>query len=1133
MSNAYSFLSTGNTFGDWVVTTNALVYENNGFNSNPYHKAAGTLYLDETGTAIQVAGVAAFQGVITSTGPSSTFNNNLTVQYGNLIASGIGTGLYVANNANVVGVVTITGPGVALTVANTANIGGVLNVTGATNLSNTLNVTNNVIFSNNLTVNYNINSGNLTSTYDTTIGRNVSVTGNGTIGGNALINGYLNVVGNSNINALQANVSVNTATLGVTGNAYVNVLQANTSVNTRTLGVTNSAYMNVVQANTSVNTATLGVTGSAYVNVLQSNTSVNTTTLGVTGSAYINFVQANTSVNSALITVTGNTLTDKLQANTSVNTANITVTSNVTTSNITIANTLYVSGNTYHANTINAVSDLIIGGKIYANTLLMNYAGSSANITSLTVPGTLTVTGSLIQSAPLVYNAKDFILSQATAITNGNYGTIQVNRQPGSNATIRWDETNKYWAILNVTSSLYNQITTNEQLSASTIDTSTFNVATSYALSSANTWLQSNVASSLTTAKAYTDSTNTFISNAISANVTSLQGQITTVYNKANTAVSSITGTTGTLTPTTGSISITSTNGITATGSGNTLTINTPQDVRTTASPTFASITLGTPLPVSLGGTGATNSTDALRAILPSSVGSPSGYVLATTGGSTPSFSWAAGGTGGGGGGATPGTTINSSRLSATGNSSNSQTIFNTPVYTPGASQLRVYVDGVRQFASEYAETSGNTANYGVITFNVPPPTGTNILFEVDGYIVNPYYANNIAYTVNGNIGTSANTIQLAIDTLTSKVAFSDSPALSGIVTAPTVSLSTSGNTRIATTAFVYNALANTGSTYAHSITGNAGTATALQTARKINTVSFDGTADITVTADASTLTGTTIKSTVVSSSLTSVGTIGTGTWQGSVIGASYGGTGVSTAANNTVFAGPGSGSAAAPGFRALVAADISSAIGNVSTSSFPTLNQNTTGTASNFTSSTTPNISVGTIGSGAITSTGAITTSGTITSTSSNVASGLVYTNYNNNNLSVSSGYGYQIFVNASAKYYNFSNLGDFTSPGSVTAYSDARLKSNITTITGALDIVNSMRGVRFDKDGRRGLGVIAQEVQKVLPEVVVEEDNEDKTLSVAYGNISGVLIEAIKELTAQVKELKAEIDELKGNNK
>ena len=90
----------------------------------------------------------------------------------------------------------------------------------------------------------------------------------------------------------------------------------------------------------------------------------------------------------------------------------------------------------------------------------------------------------------------------------------------------------------------------------------------------------------------------------------------------------------------------------------------------------------------------------------------------------------------------------------------------------------------------------------------------------------------------------------------------------------------------------------------------------------------------------------------------------------------------------------------------------------------------------------------------------------------------------------------------------------------GNVTAYSDERLKDNITTIKGALDLVSDMRGVTYDMEGRAGVGVIAQEIQKVLPEVVSEQVNEEY-LSVAYGNISGVLIEAIKELRAEVDHL------------
>ena len=93
----------------------------------------------------------------------------------------------------------------------------------------------------------------------------------------------------------------------------------------------------------------------------------------------------------------------------------------------------------------------------------------------------------------------------------------------------------------------------------------------------------------------------------------------------------------------------------------------------------------------------------------------------------------------------------------------------------------------------------------------------------------------------------------------------------------------------------------------------------------------------------------------------------------------------------------------------------------------------------------------------------------------------------------------------------------GAIVASGNVTAYSDARLKTNVKTIDNALNKVSNMRGVYFDKDDKRNTGVIAQEIEKVLPEVVM--DGEYK--SVAYGNIVGVLIEAIKELNAKVEKL------------
>ena len=90
----------------------------------------------------------------------------------------------------------------------------------------------------------------------------------------------------------------------------------------------------------------------------------------------------------------------------------------------------------------------------------------------------------------------------------------------------------------------------------------------------------------------------------------------------------------------------------------------------------------------------------------------------------------------------------------------------------------------------------------------------------------------------------------------------------------------------------------------------------------------------------------------------------------------------------------------------------------------------------------------------------------------------------------------------------------GALTASGDVTAFSDERLKSDVKTIDNALDKVMSMRGVSYTKQAEKGIGVIAQEVEKIIPEVVT--DGEYK--SVAYGNMVGVLIEAIKELKSQL---------------
>jgi Chaperone of endosialidase len=89
----------------------------------------------------------------------------------------------------------------------------------------------------------------------------------------------------------------------------------------------------------------------------------------------------------------------------------------------------------------------------------------------------------------------------------------------------------------------------------------------------------------------------------------------------------------------------------------------------------------------------------------------------------------------------------------------------------------------------------------------------------------------------------------------------------------------------------------------------------------------------------------------------------------------------------------------------------------------------------------------------------------------------------------------------------------------------SDRRLKSNIEPVDKALAAVEKLQGVFFQTEGldRRQVGLVAQDVRKVLPEVVFEDTDEEKTLGIAYAPIVAVLVEAVKELSAKVTMLEA----------
>ena len=137
----------------------------------------------------------------------------------------------------------------------------------------------------------------------------------------------------------------------------------------------------------------------------------------------------------------------------------------------------------------------------------------------------------------------------------------------------------------------------------------------------------------------------------------------------------------------------------------------------------------------------------------------------------------------------------------------------------------------------------------------------------------------------------------------------------------------------------------------------------------------------------------------------------------------------------------------------------------------------------------------------------------------------------------------GIKVITNNSVDFL-FGDSGDFHADADVVAYStsvsDKKLKDNITTIEFGLDKIKNLRGVEFTwndggREGQRDIGIIAQEIEKVIPEVVREKEmplmdkSGKKYKTIDYDKITAVLIEAVKEQQEQIDELKKQVKELK----
>ena len=125
---------------------------------------------------------------------------------------------------------------------------------------------------------------------------------------------------------------------------------------------------------------------------------------------------------------------------------------------------------------------------------------------------------------------------------------------------------------------------------------------------------------------------------------------------------------------------------------------------------------------------------------------------------------------------------------------------------------------------------------------------------------------------------------------------------------------------------------------------------------------------------------------------------------------------------------------------------------------------------------------------------------------------------------------------IGTSAPVYKLQVNGSVAGVGAYNNTSDGRLKKNVKAIENPLEKVLQLKGITFDWDFAKAngrefdnlnhYGFIAQEIEKILPQVVSTANDTDKTKSVAYGDVVPVLVEAIKEQQKQIEALKEQLN-------
>ena len=307
MANTVSNISYANTFGDWVVATDALIRENNTLGKGNYTKDSGTLTLGESSAvALTSSGdiVAQKQLLVQGVASSATIDNNLTVGKQVYFTNTV-LGLTHSGQANMNGLIIAQGPNIGIFVANNAHVNG-----------------NTTIRYNTVTDKVQANTSVTTPLVSSDTVTNSGVVYSNQVRANSLITSTtINNSGFVYSDTVVANTSVTTplvssTTVSNSGTVTTNVLNAISNVVTSLVSA-NTVYTNTLLANTIplVSSTTVNNTGTIRTDILTANTSASIPTLSIstlidgnTASGFLNNLYAQNMTVSGNFVQTGSTI---------------------------------------------------------------------------------------------------------------------------------------------------------------------------------------------------------------------------------------------------------------------------------------------------------------------------------------------------------------------------------------------------------------------------------------------------------------------------------------------------------------------------------------------------------------------------------------------------------------------------------------------------------------------------------------------------------------------------------------------------------------------------------------------------------------------------------------------------------